>query len=136
MANQPVKVVGGDFTGACYIKFGVLWSGPQAAKFGGICFATPKTEYSPSDVVRVKELQQEQCKSFLGASVAAGAGAMLLGPVGLLAGALAGGNRQSTVVGVEFSDGRKVLISINPNNKPYQCMKLFAIEKNIVEHSF
>lgn len=38
------------------------------------------------------------------------AGALVLGPVGLLAGLLAGGNRQSVILAVKFKDGRGVLL--------------------------
>ncbi|MGF1645073.1 MAG: hypothetical protein ACFCUJ_15655 [Thiotrichales bacterium] len=129
MATQPFKCVGGDFIGDGGIQFGVLWSGPVADKFHGISFSMPKKKYTPSEVVKMTEMGQEQTKSFLGASIAAGAGALLFGGVGLIAGALAGGNKHNTFVGVEFSDGKKAAFSIDPNNRPYICLKLYALEK-------
>lgn len=136
MATLPIKCIGGDFLGGGGLRFGVLWSGPKADKFDGFGFSTPKKRYAPSDLVKLSEIGQEQAKSFLGASVAAGAGALLFGGIGLLAGALAGGNKHNTIAAVEFSDGKKAAFSIDPNCKPYMCLKLYALEKQIVQHAF
>lgn len=136
MAAQPIKCIGGDFIGSGDIHFGVLWLGPKADKFQGFSFSMPKQRYAPSDVVKLTEMGQEQVKSFLGASVAAGAGALLLGGIGLVAGALAGGNKHNSLVAVEFADGKKAAFSIDPSNKPYICFKLYALERGLVEHAF
>ena len=136
MAAKPVALVGGDFVGNGAIHFGVLWSGPQADKFHGVSFKTPKVKYAPADVVKLSELGQEQVKSFLGASVTAAAGALFLGGIGLIAGALAGGNKRNTIAAIEFSDGRKCAFSIDPTDRVYMCLKLFAIENRLLQHSF
>ena len=135
-AVQPIDCIGGDFIGKGSLRFGVLWFGPSPRKFKGFKFSKPRKRYSRSDVVKVTEMGQEQAKSFVGASAAAGAGALLLGGIGLVAGALAGGNKHKIIVGVEFADGKKAAFSIKPNNKPYACLKLYAIKKNLLEHSF
>ncbi|MBM3299782.1 MAG: hypothetical protein FJ279_09035 [Planctomycetes bacterium] len=136
MAGIPLKCIGGDFVGNGAIHIGVLWSGPKSDKFQGLSFSTPKKEYAPGDLVKLTELQQEQAKSFLGASMAAGVGALLFGGVGLVAGALAGGNKQRTIVAVEFSDGKKAAFSVSPDDKAYMCLKLYALEKGVVQHRF
>jgi hypothetical protein len=136
MAAQPVKCLGGDYIGNGGIHFGALWSGPKADKFQGISFSMPKKKYAPSEIVKLTELGQEQAKSFLGASVAAGAGALLFGGIGLVAGALAGGNKHNTMAAIEFADGKKAAFSIDPNNKPYICLKLYALEKGLIQHGF
>ena len=136
MAAQQFDCIGGDFIGRGGLRFGVLWTGPRAGKFKGFKFSKPRKKYSHKEVVKVTEISQEQAKSFLGASAAAGAGALLLGGIGLVAGALAGGNKHRVIVGVEFKDGKKAAFSINPKNKPYACLKLFASKKGLLQHSF
>lgn len=136
MAAQPIKCIGGDFIGNGGLHFGVLWSGPKAEKFDGFSFSTPEKRYAPSELTKLSEIGQEQAKSFLGASVAAGAGALLFGGIGLVAGALAGGNKHNTIAAVEFSDGKKAAFPIDPNCKPYMCLKLYALEKKIIQHAF
>ena len=130
------KSVGGEFSGGCDIRIGVLWTGPKAKKFKGIRTFKPKTNYTPSEIVSVKEMGREQVKSFLGSAVGAGAGTLLFGGIGLVAGALAGGNRNKTLVAVEFSDGKKIAFLVKQNDKLYQCLKLFASEKQMMEYSF
>lgn len=136
MATQPIKCVGGDFMGNGGIRFGILWWGPSANKFQGMTFSTPKKKYKATEIVRLTEMGQEQAKSFLGAAAAAGAGALLFGGIGLIAGALAGGNKHKILVASEFSDGKKAAFFIDPQNKPYICLKLYALEKGLVQHSF
>lgn len=38
------------------------------------------------------------------------AGAVVLGPIGLLAGVLGGGNKRERIMSIKFKDGRKVLL--------------------------
>ena len=118
------------------IRFGALWTGPKARKFKGISFSKPKKKYSPSEVIKLAEMGQEQAKSFKGPSAAPGADVPFFYGIGLLVDALAGGNKHKTIVAVEFADGRKAAFSIDPNNKPYACLKLYAIENGLIEHGF
>lgn len=57
------------------------------------------------------EVVSEQNKASILGKVGWGAvGAIALGPVGLLAGALGGGNKQHRVMSILFKDGRKALV--------------------------
>lgn len=69
-------------------------------------------EYIPlSDVVELEVATEESVKR-LGGTVGWGAaGALLLGPVGLLAGLLAGGRGKEVTFVAKFRDGRKLLAS-------------------------
>jgi len=87
------KTLGGRVTGL------VLQSGMLAAE-----------TVARAQVASVEEINQENSASVLGKAAWGAAGAALLGPVGLLAGALAGGNRQLSVLAIEFKDERRVLV--------------------------
>lgn len=62
-----------------------------------------------TEVARVEELNEERAKSFLGSAGWGLVGAALLGPLGLLAGVLAGGNKTNVAFLCEFKDGRKFM---------------------------
>lgn len=64
--------------------------------------------------VRIEQLTSENSKSMGGAAVAGIAGGLLLGPAGLIAGALAGGNKQLVSFVVEFEDGQKAVAQAHP----------------------
>src|SRR5690625_4171527 len=68
-----------------------------------------KVKYSVSDVEAVEEASEESVKR-LGGTVGWGvAGGALLGPVGLLAGLLAGGKGTDITFILKFKDGKKAL---------------------------
>lgn len=68
-----------------------------------------KVKYSVSDVEAVEEASEESVKR-LGGTVGWGvAGGALLGPVGLLAGLLAGGKGTDVTFILKFKDGKKAL---------------------------
>ena len=132
MPGMPINCAGGDFVGKGTLDIGALWTGPKASKFNGFTFARPKTRYTASDVISLTELRQEQGKSFAGTAVAAGAGALLFGGIGLLAGALGGGNTSHTVVAVRFRDGKTVVFSIDSQDKAFMCLKLYSLENDLI----
>lgn len=76
--------------------------------------------WEPFEVVHAAEFAslevvgQVSGKSFGGAAAAGIAGGLLLGPVGLLAGALAGGNQDAVTFELKLRDGRRVLGSAKP----------------------
>lgn len=66
-------------------------------------------DYKPSDVEEVAIGNEENVKR-LGGTVGWGAaGAVILGPVGLLAGLLAGGRKKEVTFILKFKDGKKAL---------------------------
>jgi hypothetical protein len=136
MLSKTVKVVGGDFVGTGAIHYGILWLGPKANKFQGITLKKPKKNYRPDDVVKFSELQNEQAKSFLGSALSAAVGAALFGRIGLVAGALAGGNTHKIIAAVEFSDGNKVDFTTDLNDQAYSCLKLYAVKNMIISNNF
>lgn len=70
--------------------------------------------------VKLKELNVAEVisaddkASITGKAVAGAAGMLLLGPVGLLAGALGAGNKRLRTVVLIFKDGRKALVECKP----------------------
>ena len=54
------------------------------------------------------------------------------GGIGLLAGALAGGKKQLVIVLLDFFDGKQVAFATPANDYAYLCLKLYAIENDLV----
>lgn len=132
MAAWPLTVLAGDIEGPAAINFGVLWSGPKAEKFKGIQFSKTQTIYGPDRIVRMKVLDDETTKTFLRTAVAGLAGGVLLGAAGLLAGAMVGGKKVTSRYGIEFDDGKRIIIA-DANNKPFKCLLLFAEKNKLLE---
>ena len=65
------------------------------------------------DLEVVEEMSPEKTKSFLGSAGGALVGGALLGGVGLVAGALAGGNKKKIIFAAKFKDGRKFVGTTN-----------------------
>ena len=106
MAFGTFNVLAGDFAvvnGATQFAGGYLYM-KVAGKF---C-----REKSPaSEILSIEVASQDSAKSFGGAAVAGLAGGLLLGPVGLLAGVMAGGNRSVVTFTLTLRDGRRGLCS-------------------------
>ena len=71
----------------------------------------PISEITSADIVTNENVASVAGKLGWGA-----AGALALGPVGLLAGLFAGGNRNTIVVAVAFKDDRRVLLQGAPKD--------------------
>ncbi|BBA70046.1 hypothetical protein [Geobacter sulfurreducens] len=127
------KAVAGDFTGSTAIETGVLWGGISGEKFKGLTFIDAKAKYKPDQIVKVVQLSEEKTKSFLGSAVAGVAGGLLLGGAGLLAGALVGGKKTLARIGIEFSDGCKVIIEQAPDNAHLKCFLMYAKTAGVLE---
>ncbi|MGV2930135.1 hypothetical protein ACE3G8_03835 [Vreelandella venusta] len=90
----------------------------RKGSFGSGCFTMPDADdlwawknhtYLSRDVEEITEASEENVKR-LGGTVGWGAaGALILGPVGLLAGLLAGGRKKEVTFIVKFTDGKKAL---------------------------
>lgn len=97
------------------------------AQFAGKTFMMPnpggwkKVDYQSEDVDTLEQATEESVKR-IGGTVGWGmAGAALLGPVGLLAGLLAGGRGKEVTFIVQFKDGKKALCTAK--SKDYTKMQ-------------
>ena len=75
--------------------------------------------------------ESEVNKKLLGTAAGAGIGALVLGPIGLVAGALASGNKKSKIVkvGVKFEDDNWLIIEFD--TKSFNARTGLDILKNI-----
>ena len=98
-----LKVHAGDFLeGDGQFSFGSLVLKTEAHRFLG--------ETIPITAMEMVEIATEQNVKKLGGTAGWGiAGGVLLGPVGLLAGLLAGGRKKEVTFVAKFKDGRKLL---------------------------
>ena len=98
-----IKVHAGDFLkGDSQFSVDSLMLRTEAHRFLG--------EKIPVTALETVEIATEESVKKLGGTVGWGiAGAVLLGPVGLLAGLLAGGRKKEVTFVAEFSDGRKLM---------------------------
>lgn len=81
-----------------------------------------------SEVESLEEASEENVKRLAGTAGWGLAGAAILGPVGLLAGLLAGGKGKDVVFVCKFKDGRKFLAKAN--SKLYQKIAADFFELN------
>ncbi len=65
-------------------------------------------------IASIDMVNEETKNSVLAKAGWGAAGAVVLGPLGLLAGVLGGGNKRKTVVSVVLKDGRKALLECDP----------------------
>lgn len=82
----------------------------------------PKFEAIPVSEIDEMDVADEESVKKIWGTVAGGAvGAVLLGPLGLLAGVLAGGNRKEVTFVCRFKDGRKMMAKTK--NKVFQSIQ-------------
>ena len=90
-----------------------------------------KHEHIQFKALGVEVLDEESSKSFLGSAGVGLVGAAILGPIGLLAGVFAGGNKQTAVFGLTFKhldESEEIKLVVKCSNKTeIKCLK---------EHSF
>jgi len=65
------------------------------------------------ELVSATKLNEENSKSFLGSVGWGTVGALALGPIGLFAGLLAGGNNSKSLFACELKDGRKFIAELD-----------------------
>jgi hypothetical protein len=100
------KVIGGDYEGYIIKSF-----------FGQISIAKgfKSIALTKDNVEKVEILTEEAKKKFLGTAGWGLAGGLLLGPLGLLAGAWAGGNKKEICFACYLKDGTKFMVTTDPN---------------------
>lgn len=90
--------------------------GGNSISFGDLFLETPEGQLKMilPDEIECVEVASEQSVKRMGGALALGAiGGLALGPVGLLAGALAGGNRKDVTFILELKDGRRLLGTVD-----------------------
>jgi len=97
------EVIAGDFTSGYALSNGKYLKVKPKSNF----FFEEKI-FGPQ-IKSVNLVNQHEAKSFLGSAAMGLAGGALLGPLGLIAGAVAGGSSSKILFSVEFKDGRKLL---------------------------
>lgn len=104
-----MKILGGDWPAGhpAVIKKGFGFKIEGLLLFRGAF----SKDLIPLDRIESAELvTQENQTSVIGKMGWGAVGAVALGPLGLLAGVLGGGNRSMMVMAIKFKDGRKVLL--------------------------
>lgn|SRR5690625_3429556 len=110
-----IKVHAGDFR-----------KGDGALHFGILVLPTEEKPIA-GEGIKLSELEEvevasEESVKRLGGTIGWGvAGAVILGPVGLLAGLLAGGRKKEVTFVAKFKDGRKLLATTD--SKTFTAMK-------------
>jgi hypothetical protein len=66
--------------------------------------------YKSDDFLSVTQINQQNQTSIMAKLGWGGIGALALGPLGMIAGALGGGNKSTAVVAVEFKDGKRAML--------------------------
>ncbi|TFL20271.1 hypothetical protein [Jannaschia formosa] len=140
MSYLAFPIIGGTYKGHMGIGTGVLWS-VSSKRFHGVIFQNPQKKYWPQDIKRIKQIVSNDGKDFNGAAGVAAAGALFLGPVGAILGAIAGGNRTDQTYGIEFTDGAKVVVQItgvvgDAFEKTWRCLYLYARENGLIDVDF
>ncbi|MBS1957265.1 MAG: hypothetical protein JST89_23965 [Cyanobacteria bacterium SZAS-4] len=113
--NKGVKVLAGDIDAGDYeFNMGALWGGFDTIQLQG--------------EIKSLALQTEESVKKVAGTLGWGlAGSLALGPVGMLAGLMLGGNRKEVCALCELKDGRKFLATMD--SKVYQQMLAMSMMK-------
>lgn len=116
-----IKVHAGDFVGTGSYNPPIISSG-----FGSLFLKTsgwqPRGEKITKDMIQSVEVASEEAAVRLGGAAGWGtAGAVLLGPVGLLAGLVLGGRGKDVTFILLLKDGRKALLTAD--SKTYTAIQ-------------
>jgi len=77
-----------------------------------------------ANIERIEIMTEEKAKSFLGSAGLGIVGGLVFGPIGALAGILAGGNKREVCFACYLKDGRKFMAITDP--KTYQKLATLA----------
>lgn len=98
------------------VHAGDFLKGAGEYSFGNLILKTTATiwnltgEVIPSSQLEIVEIASEESVKKIGGTIGWGAaGAIILGPVGLLAGLMLGGKKKEVTFVAKFKDGRKLL---------------------------
>lgn len=127
-------VVGGDFQGKVLPKKPIIGF-VKAKNFLGLQFLSDGKTYKPDEIVRCKTLSASaSLDDHMGA--AAIGGGVLFGAAGAIAGGLSG-KKTVWTLGVEFSDGKKVILRTKQHQTVnMQVFRKFIEERHLEEFDF
>lgn len=101
------KVIAGDYEGwDIYSMFGVLSISDNTKLF------RPKIIHLNDNITHYEILDENSTKSASSALIRGGLGAVLLGPVGLLAG-LSAKNKKEKIIALRFKDGQECIVEVD-----------------------
>ncbi|MGO1163287.1 hypothetical protein ACTOV4_15235 [Brucella sp. C7-11G] len=105
-----IKVLAGDWAPGTVCVFEPAFFGKpnrirMARVFG--------PEYSDSEVVSIDLLTEQNSTSVFKKAGWGAVGGLALGPLGMFAGLLGGGNRHEKIVAIEFTDGKRALLQVD-----------------------
>jgi hypothetical protein len=102
-----MSVVGGDYKGNPIVI-------QKGQPFISIGYFGKKRVYLNKDTIERYEVIGADTSKNLGSSLVKGAvGGAILGPAGMVAGALAGSNNTNATLAIYFKDGKKSIIKVN-----------------------
>lgn len=110
------KIIAGDFSKDNVIKI-VAGKPAIVPKDGGLF---NKVNFINNDIKSIEIITEENKKKFIGTAGWGLVGGLALGPLGLIAGILAGGNKKEILIACELKDGKKLIAEVD--SKIYKSM--------------
>ncbi len=110
------KIIAGDFSKDEVIKI-VAGKLAIVPKDGGLF---SKVNFINNDIQNVEIITEENKKKFIGTAGWGLVGGLALGPLGLIAGILAGGNKKEFLIACELKNGKKLIAEVD--SKIYKSM--------------
>jgi len=109
------------------IKYALFTTEPTAIILGSLGSISIKN-------IQVQEMNEEKTKSIFGTAATGLLGGILLGPIGLVTGALIGGNGKKAHYGI-FYNNVKILIETT-NNEDINALRILAFSNNLNEQNY
>ncbi|PIP95043.1 MAG: hypothetical protein COW00_17890 [Bdellovibrio sp. CG12_big_fil_rev_8_21_14_0_65_39_13] len=109
------------------IKYALFTTEPTAIILGSLGSISIKN-------IQVQEMNEEKTKSVFGTAATGLLGGILLGPIGLVTGALIGGNGKKAHYGI-FYNNVKILIETT-NNEDINALRILAFSNNFNEQNY
>jgi hypothetical protein len=104
--DMKITVIAGDWPSGTFVTYAHGFFGKPSSLVIGWSVGRFYAEHIASATL----VTEQNSTSVLGKVGWGAVGGLALGPLGLLAGALGGGNRQHSIVALELVDGRKALL--------------------------
>lgn len=127
-----MKILAGDWSTDLKVKLVENGGRMQQLRLGSFGFMVI---IKPEDIESVTEITAENHNSVLGKLGWGTVGAVAMGPLGLLAGAVFGGQRQSKVIAMTFTSGKKIMLQVKPKEAAVLLAAKFAQSMGTVKSS-